>query len=134
MSDGDDEDVDCLHEFDDGHGRGQWDQFETNEHLFGVTTTDFNEDFYTTKLDRNSGEYRLREKEAVRLAREIESVRQPSLIRSVICVVIHIQRTCCRRTWSFIGWQSAERRGSVIVHELIPFDLSVVMGRFFGSL
>lgn len=52
-------------------GGSKWDQFATNERLFGVKT-DFKEELYTTKLDKSSTEYLRREKEAERLAREIE--------------------------------------------------------------
>ncbi|KAL2493297.1 Polyadenylate-binding protein-interacting protein 4 [Abeliophyllum distichum] len=48
-----------------------WDQFEANETLFGVTST-FNEELYTTKLDRGPRMREL-EREAKRIAREIES-------------------------------------------------------------
>lgn len=51
------------------HIRG-WDQFEANAALFGVKST-FNEELYTTKLDRGP-QMRELEKEALRLAREIE--------------------------------------------------------------
>ncbi|KAK3010192.1 hypothetical protein RJ639_011943 [Escallonia herrerae] len=47
-----------------------WDQFEANETLFGVKST-FNEELYTTKLDRGP-QMRDLEREATRLAREIE--------------------------------------------------------------
>lgn len=47
-----------------------WDQFEANETLFGVKST-FNEDLYTTKLDRGPQTREL-EREALRIAREIE--------------------------------------------------------------
>ncbi|GJS92219.1 gypsy type transposase [Tanacetum coccineum] len=47
-----------------------WDQFETNAALFGVTST-FDEELYTTKLDRGPM-MREREREALRIAREIE--------------------------------------------------------------
>ncbi|TPX40286.1 hypothetical protein SeMB42_g06061 [Synchytrium endobioticum] len=50
---------------------GQWNQFEVNERLYGVTT-DFNEDDYTVKIDKNVPDYKKREVEAVRLANEIE--------------------------------------------------------------
>ena len=56
-----------------GSGGGAWDQFATNEKLFGVTT-DFDEEIYTTKLDKNSEAYKRREKEAARLAQQIEKV------------------------------------------------------------
>ena len=51
------------------HIRG-WDQFETNEMLFGVKST-FDEELYTTKLERGPRMKEL-EREAVRIAREIE--------------------------------------------------------------
>ncbi|CAK7356548.1 unnamed protein product [Dovyalis caffra] len=47
-----------------------WDQFETNEMLFGVKST-FDEELYTTKLERGPQMKDL-EKEAGRIAREIE--------------------------------------------------------------
>ncbi|XP_021648996.2 polyadenylate-binding protein-interacting protein 3 isoform X4 [Hevea brasiliensis] len=47
-----------------------WDQFETNEMLFGVKST-FDEELYTTKLKRGP-DMRELEKEATRIAREIE--------------------------------------------------------------
>ena len=56
------------------HRIGQWDQFEANEKLFGVRA-EFDEDQYTTKLDKNSEAYKRREKEAERKAREIMNVR-----------------------------------------------------------
>ncbi|KAI9095501.1 hypothetical protein DFS34DRAFT_662196 [Phlyctochytrium arcticum] len=48
-----------------------WDQFATNEKLFGVTT-DFDEHLYTTKVDRSDPTFKQRELEAIRLAKEIE--------------------------------------------------------------
>mmetsp|Transcript_31321 Transcript_31321/g.57415 ORF Transcript_31321/g.57415 Transcript_31321/m.57415 type:complete len:953 (+) Transcript_31321:107-2965(+) len=53
------------------HSSGQWDQFQKNEEMFGITTT-FNEELYTTKLDPNSISREKRE-QADRIAREIES-------------------------------------------------------------
>ncbi|KAG4178591.1 hypothetical protein ERO13_A10G052600v2 [Gossypium hirsutum] len=47
-----------------------WDQFETNQKLFGVKST-FNEELYTTKLERGP-HMREFEREAMRIAREIE--------------------------------------------------------------
>lgn len=49
-----------------------WDQFETNTRLFGAKT-DYDEELYTTKLDRSSPGYKKREREADRLANEILS-------------------------------------------------------------
>ena len=48
-----------------------WDQFEANKRLFGATST-FDEHLYTTRIDRSAPSYREREKQAARLAREIE--------------------------------------------------------------
>jgi PAB1-binding protein PBP1 len=53
---------------------GAWDQFAVNERLTGAKT-DFDEELYTTKLNRGGADYRKREKEAERLAKEIMTVR-----------------------------------------------------------
>jgi hypothetical protein len=58
------------------HIRG-WDQFETNEMLFGVKST-FDEELYTTKLERGPRMKEL-EREAVRIAREIEGEETSNL-------------------------------------------------------
>lgn len=55
----------------------KWDQFAVNEQKFGVTT-DFKEELYTTTLDRSASDFVLREREAIRLAKEIENVSQIS--------------------------------------------------------
>ncbi|KAJ0250506.1 Polyadenylate-binding protein-interacting protein 3 [Hirschfeldia incana] len=55
--------------FDDPWKRG-WNQFEVNETLFGVTST-FDEELYTTKLERGPRTREL-EEQALRIAREIE--------------------------------------------------------------
>lgn len=53
-------------------GKGtSWDQFAVNEQTFGTSTT-YNEDEYTTSIDRSHPEYKRREAQAARLAREIE--------------------------------------------------------------
>ncbi|KAI8873942.1 hypothetical protein GQ42DRAFT_152350 [Ramicandelaber brevisporus] len=51
-------------------GNTSWDQFEENRRRFGVTS-DYNEELYTTKLDRTQPGFEKREREAERLAREI---------------------------------------------------------------
>ncbi|KAI1630247.1 hypothetical protein EDD37DRAFT_96854 [Exophiala viscosa] len=48
-----------------------WDQFATNSQLFGTQST-YDENLYTTSIDRSAPSYRRREAEAERLAREIE--------------------------------------------------------------
>lgn len=57
-----------LESTNNGSGR-KWDQFQTNHDMFGVESS-FDENLYTTKLEKPSRE---REREAIKLAREIES-------------------------------------------------------------
>ncbi|EPZ34416.1 hypothetical protein O9G_000603 [Rozella allomycis CSF55] len=47
-----------------------WDQFKVNEKLFGVKSN-FNEEIYTTVLDKNDENFKKREKEAQKIANEI---------------------------------------------------------------
>ena len=53
---------------------GSWDQFAANERLFGVKTH-FDENEYTTQLDRSAKDYKERERRAEQLAAEITGVR-----------------------------------------------------------
>lgn len=48
-----------------------WDQFKTNEKQFGLKS-DYDENIYTTSIDRSHPDYRRREAEALRIAQEIE--------------------------------------------------------------
>ncbi|KAG0055361.1 hypothetical protein BGZ83_008881 [Gryganskiella cystojenkinii] len=48
-----------------------WDQFAVNEKLFGVRT-DFDEELYTTKLDRSGADFKTREQQAIQIANEIQ--------------------------------------------------------------
>lgn len=50
---------------------GTWDQFATNSQLFGAKST-YDENLYTTAIDRTAPSFRRREAEAERIAREIE--------------------------------------------------------------
>ena len=50
---------------------GDWDQFKTNEQKFGLRS-DYDENIYTTTIDRSGPLYAMREQEAARIAREIE--------------------------------------------------------------
>ena len=59
--------------FGAGATGGSWDQFAANEKLFGVKAG-FDEDLYTTKLDRNAPDFKERERKAQQLANEIMSV------------------------------------------------------------
>ncbi|PKY00863.1 hypothetical protein P168DRAFT_321922 [Aspergillus campestris IBT 28561] len=52
------------------HSAG-WDQFETNARLFGATSS-YDENIYTTRIDRSDPAYKEKEAEAARIAREIE--------------------------------------------------------------
>ncbi|RVD81224.1 uncharacterized protein DFL_009098 [Arthrobotrys flagrans] len=62
-----------LEETNDARGpEKKWDQFETNERLFGVKS-DFDENLYTTSIDKSHPSYQQREALAAQLAREIET-------------------------------------------------------------
>lgn len=50
-----------------------WDQFAINEKKFG-TKTNYNEDFYTTKLDRTGSDFKERERKAAAMAQQILNV------------------------------------------------------------
>lgn len=50
---------------------GEWDQFAANERLFGLKT-DYNENFYTTAIDKSHPQYTERLAAAEKKAREIE--------------------------------------------------------------
>ena len=64
-----DADVDLALE---GSGSGgAWDQFKANEQLFGLKS-DYDENIYTTRIDRSNPSYREREAAATRLAQDIE--------------------------------------------------------------
>lgn len=54
-----------------GAGGGGWDQFAANERLFGLKT-DYNENYYTTAIDKAHPQYKERMAAAERTAREIE--------------------------------------------------------------
>lgn len=58
-------------------GANGWDQFAANEQKYGVQTT-YDEDIYTTAIDKNHPDYRRRVAEAERLAREIEGSAAPN--------------------------------------------------------
>jgi len=56
-----------------GTNGGSWDQFTVNEQLFGVKAS-FDEEVYTTKLDRSAPDFKERERQAQRIAAEIMGV------------------------------------------------------------
>ena len=49
-----------------------WDQFAANEKKFGITT-DYKDEIYTTILDKSGNDFKKREQDAARIAKEIES-------------------------------------------------------------
>ncbi|KAI5285344.1 hypothetical protein KEM52_002484, partial [Ascosphaera acerosa] len=53
-------------------GAAGWDQFAANERLFGARST-YDENLYTTRIDRSDPNYHRKAAEAARIAREIES-------------------------------------------------------------
>jgi hypothetical protein len=55
----------------ESNSAGTWDQFATNSQLFGAKST-YDENLYTTSIDRSAPSYKRREAEAERIAREIE--------------------------------------------------------------
>lgn len=63
-------DVDLSLESSTGDTAG-WDQFEANERLFGAKTN-YDENLYTTRIDRSDPTYRQKQADAARIAREIE--------------------------------------------------------------
>jgi hypothetical protein len=69
-----------------------WDQFATNQQLFGVTTS-YDENIYTTKLDRTGPDFKERERKAQQLADEITGVRYLVHISLIICLTF-----LCRQT------------------------------------
>ena len=66
-----DTNVDLSLEGSASGGGETWDQFAANSQLFGLKT-DYNEDYYTTTINRSSPAYREIEAKAQRIAREIE--------------------------------------------------------------
>lgn len=52
------------------NGATSWDQFAVNERMFGVTTS-FDEELYTTRLDRSHPDFKERERKAQMIANEI---------------------------------------------------------------
>lgn len=68
-------------------GNRPWDQFAVNEKLYG-TRTDYNEEFYTTKLDRSTPDYRAREQRAAQIEREILKARQRLPYTYLICLLL----------------------------------------------
>ncbi len=77
-----------------------WDQFEVNERLFGVTPK-FDEEAYTTKLDRSAPGYKEKERKAEQIANEIVSVRSCSVPSRHVSLITdqyigHNQQLPCR--------------------------------------
>jgi PAB1-binding protein PBP1 len=81
-----------------------WDQFETNKTLFGVEST-FNEELYTTKLERGP-QTREREREAWRIAREIEGQTTRNVHLAEVISSISSQRTAAHLCEMLLGCTS----------------------------
>ncbi|KAJ1678849.1 poly(A)-binding protein binding protein, partial [Spiromyces aspiralis] len=77
VPDADDADIETL-ESHSLSGEGRWNQFKVNEELFGVKS-DFDEELYTTKLNRDRPDFRERELEAIRIANEIQASPAPNI-------------------------------------------------------
>lgn len=74
-------------------GSGSWDQFTVNQQLFGVTTN-YDEELYTTKLDRSRPDFKERERNAQQIANEIQNVREAVvqyLHHLIIVFTVHYQ-------------------------------------------
>lgn len=56
----------------DESGKAGWDQFEANERLYGIKSN-YDENIYTTTIDRNNPLYKQRAAAAEKIAREIEA-------------------------------------------------------------
>lgn len=69
--------------FGPGASGGSWDQFAANEQLFGVKAN-FDEDVYTTKLDRNAPDFKEKERKAAQIASEIMNVSAIQLTSATI--------------------------------------------------
>jgi PAB1-binding protein PBP1 len=70
---------------------GGWDQFAANERLFNVKTS-FDEEAYTTRLDRSAPDFKERERKAQQIANEIMGVSGGPI---VLVVAANVQ--CARR-------------------------------------
>ncbi|KAF9971605.1 hypothetical protein BGZ73_005429 [Actinomortierella ambigua] len=63
--------LESLEDNAEGSSHVGWDQFAANERLFGVRT-EFDEELYTTKLDRSGADFKERELKAIKIANEIQ--------------------------------------------------------------
>jgi len=68
---GPEHDVDMSLGGDESGPSGAWDQFAANERLYGLQS-DYSEDIYTTSINRHDPRFKEKEREAERIAREIE--------------------------------------------------------------
>ncbi len=83
--------------FGTGASGASWDQFAVNEKLFGVKAG-FDEDLYTTKLDRNAPDFKEKERRAQQLANEIMSVSPTRLVPD------KDERRLTRFIWNSLFW------------------------------
>jgi PAB1-binding protein PBP1 len=66
----------------DEHAGDEWDQFAVNEAKFGVTST-WNEEKYTTTIDRSASDYKRKLRDASRVAAEIEAEGRTAITTNV---------------------------------------------------
>lgn len=96
-------------------GSGAWDQFAANERMYGLKT-DYDEEIYTTKLDRSTKDFKDREARAAQLEKEILKVRPFSLDSLVADAELpsatHRVRRVSRRT---LTWPKSEENKSTMV-------------------
>ena len=79
---------------------GTWDQFAANEEKFGITTR-FDENVYTTKLDRSGKDFKERERKAERIAAEITGVGGDA---ALIIFVYEMCDSCFAGAFCFSVW------------------------------
>lgn len=63
---------DADQSLESSNNKGTWDQFKANEQLFGLKT-DYNENYYTTQIDKSHPRYRERIAQAEKKVKEIET-------------------------------------------------------------
>ncbi|KAF7799771.1 hypothetical protein EIP86_011013 [Pleurotus ostreatoroseus] len=86
------------------NGNNTWDQFAVNEKLFGVKAG-FDEEAYTTKIDRNAPDFKEKEKKAQQLANEIMASTTGN---------VHVAEERVMNLTADSGMQEEEKYGAVV--------------------
>lgn len=110
-----------------GTSTTSWDQFTANEQLFGVKAS-FDEDVYTTKLDRSAPDYKEREREAQRIANEILGVCETCNIPA------SIPSTCYRLRPTTLTSPKSVESVSMIVAQMRRTSEFIIVGRIGNRL